>query len=159
MPAPKGNQFWKKADPDKHGGQREYTPNSLYKACCEYFEEQSQTVLRKHQAFKIRVGKVEEVQIIEIPFDAPNMHKPFTLNSLRLYLGISRHTWSNYRDLEDYFPVVEWAEETVEANQIEGALLGVYSGNLTARINSLADTSNLNHSGGTISFAEDDGVD
>lgn len=154
MPAPKGNQYWKKANPTKHGGQREYSEISLYKICLEYFDTESENLWTKTQAMKVQVGKVQEVQLI----DVPEVINPFTLEGLRLYAGISSDTWRRYRKSEDLCAVVEWAETVIRKNQIDGAMVGAYSQNLTARLNSIAENNNLNHSG-SINFAEDDGVD
>ena len=154
MPAPKGNQYWKKADPDKHGGQREYTATSLYKIALEYFDTEHENVWTKTQAIKLQVGKEQKIELI----DVPEVANPFTLEGLCLYAGISTETWRRYRDSKDLCGVTSWAETVIRKNQLDGAMVGVYHQNIIARLLGLADNTNLNHSG-SINFAEDDGVD
>ena len=74
-------------------------------------------------------------------------NRPYTLDGLCLHLGIS--DWSAFKVSEcyqtpEFLGVIRALEMRVRDQQVSGAMVGVYNSNLTARLNGIADTQNVN---------------
>ena len=74
-------------------------------------------------------------------------NRPDTLDGLCLHLGIS--DWSAFKVSEcyqtpEFLGVIRALEMRVRDQQVSGAMVGVYNSNLTARLNGIADTQNVN---------------
>lgn len=86
------------------------------------------------------------------------LRRPYTLSGMCMYLGVSqgyfRATKSELRErveegtIEEYqlqvLAAIEWIEQIVFTDQIEGAATGQYNANIIARLNGLSDTVNNN---------------
>jgi len=127
MPAPKGNNFWELRS--THGRDLIFSsPEILWEACKEYF----QATVNRPWVRKDWVGK----DAIEVEREVT---PPFTITGLCLFLDIEQKTWSNYRNREDFLPVVTRVEQIIYTQKFEGATVGVYNSNIIARDLGLTD--------------------
>ena len=133
MAATKGNQWWKLRT--KHGRDKLFeTPEILMEACIEYLEA---TDKRKWNQIDFRGKDAKEVTV---PIDTP-----YTLTGLFVYLNIDEKTWRNYKEREDFIRVITHVEQIITTQKVEGALVGVYSNNLVARLEGLKEQSESKH--------------
>lgn len=85
-------------------------------------------------------------QAYKVTKDGPmlvDIGRPLTLVSFCAYAGISKATFTNYERLDEFRPQCARVRETIESDQIEGAILGQYAQNIVARVLQLADKSEL----------------
>ncbi|CAA7195434.1 terminase small subunit [Chryseobacterium potabilaquae] len=106
-------------------------PKELEILCKRYFEWADQTPWIKNDV--IRSGDHAGA-----PLHIPTQ-RPYTLVALCHHLGISKACWKDYEERTEFFDVTMWAREKIENQQIEGALVGVFNANLTARIQGIAE--------------------
>jgi hypothetical protein len=124
MPALKGNKYY--MNRGKNGREKKISsPEKLLQKACEYFEYCDKHPWKKNEAIKSgdKVGK-----IIKIPIQCP-----YTIEGLCVHTGISKRTFERYEACEDYCAVTTHVREIIEANQLEGAIVGVYNANIIAR--------------------------
>lgn len=71
--------------------------------------------------------------------------RPYTIDGLGLWVGIVnwRDFRANHSD-DEFSTVITALEARVRDQQVSGAMVGVYNPNLTARLNGIADTQNVN---------------
>ena len=72
-------------------------------------------------------------------------NRPYTLDGLGLWVGIVN--WRDFRANhanDEFSTVITALEARVRDQQVSGAMVGVYNSNLTARLNGIADTQNVN---------------
>lgn len=84
--------------------------------------------------------------------------RPYTIDGLALWCGIGN--WQQWRSdqSEDFRIVISALEARVRDQQVSGAMVGMYNPNLTARLNGIAENTNVS---GTIpvqvaNFGDDD---
>lgn len=141
MSAPVGNEFWKLRS--QHGRDLIFSsPEILWEACKEYFEETAKRVWRK----KDWVGK----DGIEVNRDTS---APFTLSGMYIFLDISRATWDTYRKNKDFIAVCKKVEEIIYTQKFEGAAVGAYNANIIARDLGLRDGTDVTTKGETVNKA------
>jgi hypothetical protein len=87
------------------------------------------------------------------------LRRPYTMSGICMYLGVSqgyfRATKANLlermegKDIDEpayqVLAAIEWIEQIVFTDQIEGAATGQYNANLISRLNGLADNVNNNN--------------
>lgn len=132
--APSGNSFWRKRS--KHGRDKLFeTPELLMEAVEEYLTYVDDSPWMNKEAIK---GGEFAGQIISIP-----TARPYTLTGLCLYLNCDSSYFRKFKKTcsEDFFTVVTRIEEIILTQQIEGALVGAFNANLTARINGITEKS------------------
>lgn len=132
--APSGNQFWKKRS--KHGRDKLFeSPELLMEAVEEYLTYVDESPWMNKEAIK---GGEFAGQIISIP-----TARPYTLTGLCLYLNCDTSYFRKFKTTcsEDFFTVITRIEEIILTQQIEGALVGAFNPNLTARINGITEKS------------------
>ncbi len=133
MPAPKGNQFWKKRS--SHGRNPIFkTPAQLWKACVEYFDWAEANPLLEEKLFHFQ-GDVQTTTI--------NKMRAMTLDGLTLFLDISDDTWRNYKDKEDFLEVISKAEKIIKNQKFAGAAADMLNANIIARDLGLKDNHEL----------------
>lgn len=129
MAAPKGNQFWKQRS--SHGRKPIFPDqDTLWEACCEYFEWVEGNPLEEAQAFAYQ-GNVK-VQSL------PKM-RAMTITGLCIFLDIDRATWGEYGRREGFSVVTTRVEEIIRSQKFEGAAAGLLNPNIIARDLGLAD--------------------
>jgi hypothetical protein len=130
--APTGNQFWKLRS--KHGRDLIFSsPTVLWEACVEYFEA---TDARKWIR-KDWVGK--DAKEVEREIDTP-----YTLTGLFVFLDITKPTWQEYRNREDFSYVITRVEQIMFTQKFEGAAVGAFNASIIARDLGLKDASEVN---------------
>ena len=133
MAAPKGNKFW--LNRSSHGRKPIFeSPEKLWDAACEYFEWVEDNPLYETKAFAYQ-GEVTQEAI-------PKM-RAMTLDGLYLFLDITRQTFDNYREREDFFTVTMQIEQTIRSQKFAGAAADLLNANIIARDLGLSDKKEL----------------
>jgi len=107
------------------------TPESLEKACLDYFEWAEDTPWIKKDAVR---GGENAGMLVEIPLE-----RPFTLTALCQHLGITRTTWGDYEKRDGYSNICTYIREKIDNQQLEGAMVGCFNASITARRLGLTD--------------------
>ena len=71
-------------------------------------------------------------------------NRPYTLDGLGLFVGVVWKDFRSYHQDDEFSEVIRTLEARVRDQQVSGAMVGVYNSNLTARLNGIADTQNVN---------------
>lgn len=134
--APKGNQFWKLADPECLGKPRNYPkPKDLWEACKPYFEYVDNNPIistETTQSDKYNSTKVTQ-------------HKrPYTWEGLYVYLGVSH--LKHYKEREDFLPIITHIGNIIRNQKFEGAAAGIFNSNIIARDLGLKDSKEISGS-------------
>ncbi|TGR83582.1 DNA-packaging protein [Mesorhizobium sp. M2D.F.Ca.ET.223.01.1.1] len=133
MTAPLGNRFWEARS--SHGRAPIFaTPDDLFVACCEYFDWVEANPLYEAKAFAYQ----GDVTIKELP-----KMRAMTIMGLCIFLDISRATWDNYRQRQDFLAITTRAEDIIRAQKFEGAAAELLNANIIARDLGLADKTEL----------------
>lgn len=136
MAAPEGNQFWRQRS--SHGRKPKFPePDTLWEACCEYFDWVEATPLEEAQAFAYQ-GTVK-LQAL------PKM-RAMTNVGLCIFLDISQQAWTEYRAREGFGEVTTRVDEIIRTQKFEGAAAGLLNPSIIARDLGLAEKQE--HSGG-----------
>ena len=78
--------------------------------------------------------------------------RPYTLYGFLAFAGIMNWTEfkrPEFRHQENYLRVIYAIENTVKAQQIDGALVGIYNSNLTARLNGISEKTEVTGADGS----------
>ncbi|AMR34169.1 hypothetical protein A0256_23310 [Mucilaginibacter sp. PAMC 26640] len=138
MAAPSGNSFWKKRN--KHGREKLFaSPKLLMEAVEEYLTYVDDSPWMNKEAIK---GGEFAGQIISIP-----TARPYTLTGLYLYLGCNKHYFNDFKKncSQDFSEVITRAEEIILTQQVEGAMVGAFNANLTARLNGISEKTEVDN--------------
>jgi len=137
MAAPAGNQFWKART--KHGRDKLFSSaESLWDACCEYFEW------------------VEENPLLEdkvTSYQGVNTHEPLTkmramtITGLCLFLDVDRETWARWRSDKDFCGICTRAEDVMYTQKLSGAAADLLNANIIARELGLREATTNEHTG------------
>jgi hypothetical protein len=136
--APSGNAFWKKRN--KHGRDKLFaSPELLMEAVEEYLQFIDDSPWMNKEAIK---GGEFAGQIISIP-----TARPYTLSGLCLYLSCDTSYFRKFKTTcsVDFFTVISRIEEIILTQQVEGAMVGAFNSNLTARLNGISDKREIDH--------------
>jgi len=128
MPAPKGNKFWLLRS--KHGRDKLFaSPELLWRAACEYFQwvENNPIIAEDNKGTK---------NINTVKFN-----RPFTIKGFLLYCDASEHWLTEFKKnaTEDYLYIIHKIEAIIYNQKFEGAVVGIYNGNIIARDLGLTD--------------------
>lgn len=110
---------------------------------CEYCDANPMTVdVRSKMKRNSSRGDTSELGNMTIK-------RPYTLDGFCLFAGIFS-TWAQFKsnakrreDWADFETVINACEQVIRDQQITGAMIGVYSERLTARLNGIADKQEL----------------
>ncbi len=146
-----GNQFWRLRT--KHGPDRLFGDAALlWEEACKYFDW-----CDRHPRNRVELVKYQgEYEEAEVP-----LGRMYSMQGLTRYLGVSdsyfRMSKISLREkIEkatataaeiELLGVIERIESTVQTDQIEGAAVGIYAGNLVNRLNGLSDNVNVSNNG------------
>lgn len=122
-----GNDYHKLAARFKHPARKYDEPQDLLNDLVKYFEWLDENPLEEAKVFNGSDGLVHT--------ELNKMRAP-TLQSLCIFIGISRSTWGKWRrgeDAKNLQKVVDWAEDMMYARKFEGAAAGLLNANLIAR--------------------------
>lgn len=141
MPAPKGNQFWKLADPECLGKPRLFkTPKDLWEACKPYFEHVDNNPFVTTETTQSEKGTyLKEVN-----------HKiPYTWEGLYTFLGISN--LDRYREKEEYAAIITHIGSIIRNHKFSGASAGIFNANIIARDLGLMEKTDITSNGKDVS--------
>lgn len=149
-----GNQFWKLRT--KHGRDKLFGDAALLlEEAYKYFDWCDRHPREKIELVKYK-GMYEEA---EVPIG-----RPYSMDGLTVYLGVSGSYFRTAkRQLSDkveagkattadieILEAIERIEQIVRTQQIEGAAVGIFSPNLIARLNGLADKQDITSQGAAV---------
>lgn len=124
--------------PARRGGRpMKYTPETLEAKFEEY--------VKWTKANPAYHNKVSAGAVIPVPTE-----RPLTIVGFCNYAGISKDTFRNYEHQEEFFDLLARVRETIEADQLEGALVGIYEAGIVARVLHLADRTDVTTDGKSI---------
>lgn len=110
----------------------------LNKACMDYFIWCEQNPIRGQRFIKKDNGETET---------RDEMYpRPFTFEGMCEHIGVSDWTLfvANNKEREGFAEVFAYVRNKIRRNQIEGAMVGLYRENLTARLNGIAENMAIN---------------
>lgn len=119
----------------KVGRPRAYTPEALDAK----FEEYVEWV----KANPVYINKVSAGEIIAVP-----TQRPLTLVGFCQFAKISKDTFRRYED--EFCGLLTCVRVAIEADQLEGAMVGQYNPNIVARVLHLADRQDATTNGKAI---------
>ena len=122
----------------KVGRPRAYTPEALEAK----FEEYVEWV----KANPVYINKVSAGEIIPVP-----TQRPLTLVGFCQFAKISKDTFRRYED--EFCGLLTCVRVAIEADQLEGAMVGQYNPNIVARVLHLADRQDVTTNGKEITTA------
>ncbi|NDV46244.1 hypothetical protein D0T49_04215 [Paludibacter sp. 221] len=125
--------------PKKAWKPKAYTPETLNEVFELYLEERAKEVRYRNEAIKSgdRAG-----EIIQIP-----INKSLSLESFCVFADIMRNTFLDYERQKEYLQVAARIRETIEADQLDGATVGVYNPSIVVRKLGLGDNVNVSTEG------------
>lgn len=112
------------------GRPRKFTP--------ERFEEVFEEYKKWAKETPIRVNRVSAGQTVSVPCE-----RPLTLTGFCLFAGISRSSFHNYEAQEEFSFLLTFIREAIEADQLRGAMVGMYESAIVTRVLRLADRQNV----------------
>lgn len=113
------------------------TPDDLMEACEEYLAWNEANPLLEEKPFMYQ-GQIIMAEI-------PKPRAP-TIVAMCTRLGISRFTWHNYRESEEFDLVCEEVEARMRSFKFENAVAGLMNSTLIARDLGLVDKQEVKHS-------------
>jgi hypothetical protein len=134
------NGFWKLKT--KVGRKRLFnSPQTLWKACCEYFEAVEQNPLYAGELVKYQgTSRLEAV---------PHM-RAMSIGALCVFLGISLRTWYEYADREEFSHITTQVTQIIYNQKFEGASAELLNANIIARDLGLIEKSDVTSKGKSI---------
>ena len=142
MAATVGNQWWKLRS--KHGRDAIFaTPEILEEECNKYFEA---TDARSDWDGQDWVGKDGEEVVVK-------KKVPYSLKGLCVFLGVSQPYFKEFektdtfKNNKDFIHVYTRIRNTIETQQLEGALNRYYPDSLVARLNGYVDKTDMTSGG------------
>ena len=94
------------------------------------------------------INKVSAGEIIPVP-----TQRPLTLVGFRQFAGISRQNFYEYESREEFSDILMYVREAIEADQLQGAIVGFYDSGIIARVLHLADRQDVTTNGKEITTA------
>lgn len=148
MPAPKNNAYWKNRI--AHGRRPAFeTAEAFLNAWTEYFQWSDNNPWLKPEQLKKpysedKNGKKVWVTTIDIP-----TKRPYTYDAFCAFHGLGKHYLNDLEKRllekpdEDFSDILSWARGVCDADKLEGAMVGVYNGNIVARLMGLKESSEI----------------
>ena len=129
------NRFWNNVAPWT-GSLRTYTPVELVEASLAYFDWCADNPLYETD-LRTADGIVVETPVAKM--------RAFTKSGLCVWLGISPSTLSTWVQDPDYKGAVEWINNIIYTQKLEGAAAGLLNANIIARDLGLSDSAKVDH--------------
>ena len=123
--------------PRKVGRPRSYTPEALEAKFEEYLSHVKSNPLIKQVASKAGPMDIE-------------VRNPLTLVAFCVFAGITRATFCKYEERQEFINVIARVRETIEADQLVGAMAGLYDSAIVSRVLKLADRQDITTDGKSI---------
>lgn len=103
----------------------------LWEAALEYFQWVEDNPLSEEKLFAFR-GHVTRDKISKM--------RAMTIGGISIFLDIDVKTWKNYRDNDDFFPIINRIETIIRDQKLTGAAADLFNANIIAREIGLKDT-------------------
>lgn len=113
------------------------TQDDLLEPIKEYFEWADKTPWIKNDV-------VKSGEMAGTPLQIPTQ-RPYTLIAMCHHIGLSFSVWDSYTKKPEFSEVTTYVRERIQNQQVEGAMVGVFNPNLTARINGIAENTKNDH--------------
>lgn len=135
------------------------TAEDLWMAALDYFkwcdDNPMQVAVRDKKKASSKGEKAAEKQYEEVP-------RPYTLDGLHLFINMQT-PWNVFKancrkraDADEFNTVINACEECIRNQQVGGAMIGLYSERLTARLNGITEKveAEVNQRTATVSWDE-----
>lgn len=143
MGAPKGNEFWKFADPFKIGRPNKYkTPEELWLHAKQYFDWVDNNPILKTD-FK---GKDSEM----VQYD---LQRPYTWQGLYVFLCVK--DLEHYKTKNEFSEILTHIGNIIYSQKFDGAAVGIFNHAIIARDLGLVDKSDVTTKGKEINRYQD----
>lgn len=137
MAAPKGNQFWKLADPECLGRPLNFkTPQDLWDRSKEYFAECDDNPLEVSEVTTTEKGMFSKIKLHKVPY---------TWEGLYVFLGISN--LDRYKEKKEFVGIITHIGNVIRNQKFSGAAAGLFNSNIIARDLGLSDKTESKISG------------
>lgn len=117
-----------------------------------YYPESIQEVFEEYVAWAdnhpINIKKISAGQVLNLPTE-----RPLTITDFCQFSGISRECFYNYGRQPEYSDVITRIREYIEADQLRGAMVGMYESAIVSRVLRLADRQDITTNGKEIQSA------
>lgn len=117
-----------------HANTKIKSPQKLWEMACEYFEWVEKNPLYEHKIV-IEGGMAVEKSI--------PLKRAMTLRGLCIKIGMSHHTWVQYRKVPELQAVVKLVDDIIYSQKFEGAAAGQLNASIIARDLGLVDKTML----------------
>lgn len=106
-------------------------PMTLQKSFSDYMLWASKHPFKRNEVIKtgVRAGQVVEYET----------RRPLSLQMFLGFIGMPKSVWYNKRKKEGFVELCEMIEDVIGANQIDGALAGVYDSSLVSKLNKIGE--------------------
>jgi len=133
----KGNQFWKKIDPEDLGRNPKYKePIELWEDAEKYFKECDSRPLLSREYTESQKGT----------FNKTTEHAiPYTWEGLYVFLSICN--LKHYKEKEAFSPIIEHIGNVIRNQKFVGAAAGLFNSNIIARDLGLTDKKDVTSDG------------
>jgi len=94
-------------------------------------------------------------QVERMAQNKAKVSRPYTLCGFQVWAGIANWTEfkrPEFRHRPDYLRVINIIETTIKSQQIDGAMVGLYNSNLTARLNGISEKTEVSGADGAALF-------
>lgn len=108
-----------------------YRPRALWQRAVDYFEFMRERAWQRPEAIK---GGDLAGSLVYLPTQTP-----LDLRQFLIFAGISRSEWRRYKSDPAFADICDRVEMMIETHDIEGAMVGAYNSNFTARLLGMAD--------------------
>lgn len=133
-PAPKSKADTGDSPRLKAGRPRSYSPDGIQRVFGEYVAWSDDNPMY--------INKVSAGAVIKVPTE-----RPLTITDFCQFAGISRECFYNYGRQAEYSDVITRVREYIEADQLRGAMVGMYESNIVSRVLRLADRQDVTTNG------------
>ena len=141
MAAPKGNQFWKLADPECIGKPRNFaSPSYLWEKAKEYFEECDENPFEREETTTTDKGTYYKTYSHKIPY---------TWEGLYVFLGVCNI--DRYKDIKEFVGIITHIGNVIRNRKFSGAAAGIFNSNIIARDLGLRDATDIATNGKDLS--------
>ena len=134
MAAPQGNEYFKLCK--SPGKSKQFTPNELEEFANNYFKYIDNNPHEK---------KKTESDGDKIKTTIEYIKRPYTIEGLCNFIGISTQTFYNYENDKAYLDIITRARQIIYDSKLEGATAGIFNANIVIRDLGLKDSATVTH--------------
>lgn len=139
-------RIWDVSKIIEHGAKL-WQPEDILNAAKEYFEWAEENEIIDKKAMSTRDG----VEVAEV-----GIMRPLTMRGFLVHAGIPQATWYRYKKEADYAIAVQFVENVIFNNKLEGGLTGVFAPSVVIRDLGLKDTIHQEIDAKTVEYSPED---